>query len=47
MRLRYRALAGDDDTYLRNEEEADREALRILKEEGITVPRRMRRQPNG
>jgi hypothetical protein len=39
MRLRHRALVGDNDSYVRNEEEADREALRILKEEGITVPR--------
>ena len=38
-RLRHRALANDNDSYVRNEEEADREALRILKEEGITVPR--------
>ena len=35
------ALAGDNDTYVRNEEEADREALRILKAEGISVPRRI------
>jgi hypothetical protein len=40
MRLRHRALAGDNDTYVRNEEEAEREALRILKAEGISVPRR-------
>jgi hypothetical protein len=39
MRLRHRPLVGDNDTYVRNEEEADREALRDLKEEGVTVPR--------
>jgi hypothetical protein len=41
MRLRHRALTNDNESYVRNEEEADREALRILKKEGITVPPRV------
>jgi hypothetical protein len=35
------ALTNDNESYVRNEEEADREALRILKKEGITVPPRV------